>query len=102
MATTTIRDYSTVHGGGCAVVHVEGCDHLRRSAVEVQAMSEPGVWVNDERFVDPYGYRNPRHAASTYRRRFSVDFPIHYCPCAERAIEDLVARLAALRADDED
>lgn len=95
MATTTIRDYSTTFGGGFAVVHVEGCDNLRRSATEVQAMSKPGTHVTDERYHDAHGHLDPRSCARSYARKFTVDFPIHFCGCAEQAVKRLDARRTA-------
>lgn len=99
MATTIIRDYSTTSGGGRAVVHVEGCDQLHRTAVEVQALSEPGTCVTDQRTVDHAGWTDPRTVATQYARQFTVDFPVTLCACAVRAVELLQARRAADQDD---
>jgi hypothetical protein len=101
LATTVIRDYALATGGGHAIVHVEGCRHLRRTATEEQAMSPPGVWVSEQRSVDRAGWQDPRTVAVHYQRQFSVAVDVHFCPCAERAITDLDARLADYWADDE-
>lgn len=99
MATTVIRDYATTSGGGRAVVHVEGCDELRRTPVEVQAQSAPGTCVTEQRTVDHAGWTDPRTVATRYARQFSVDFPVTLCTCAVRAVERLQQRRAADQDD---
>lgn len=104
MPTTTIRDYALATGGGHAVVHVAGCDALRRTAMEVEASGPVDVWVSDEVVFERYPMGvatvDPRVVAATYAGRFAVGFPVRLCACADVVVAELDARRVAERASE--
>lgn len=93
--TITIRDHSTVDGGGYAVTHLATCAKLATSAT-TEGAGMPGLFVQDSR----YSLHTVTSAERSFRAQFTVEVPMRRCGCAERHLLEVSEREARLDAAD--
>lgn len=88
--TITIRDYSTVNGGGYAVTHLASCEKVARPSV-----GHIDMIVEDSRYRTTVA-----RAEKLFRNRFTVAVEVRRCACAQAHVDAVAAEAERLDAID--